>query len=141
VDVIVIEIPHSEKIDIPPLYLEDELLRVWGRKPDITYITKSELRGYNSMEALLCSRTLAGSDQGDEVVQLRNEAWDILVSGLDKFTAILDMIRETRSLVEAITNEACNYSAAFPCVCPSNHANNHQPGISNIATAPAFRSR
>ena len=112
-DVVVIEIPHSEKIDIPPLYLEDERLRVRGRKSDITYITKSELRGYNSMEALLCSRTLAGSDQDDEVVRLRNEARNILDSGLAKFTAVLDIVQWTRSLVEGITIEACNYSAAF----------------------------
>jgi len=34
VDVVVVEIPPSEEIDIPGplLYLEDELLRVWGRK-------------------------------------------------------------------------------------------------------------
>ena len=118
------------------LYLKDELLRLW------TYITESELRGHISVEALLCSRTLAGSDQDDEVVRLRNEAWDILVSVLAKFTAILDMIRETQSLVEGITIEACTYSAEFlSCVCPPNHANNHQPGISNIATTPGFRSR
>ena len=104
--------------------LRDELFKVWGRKPDITYITESELRGYISLHALLCSRTLAGSDQDDAVVRLRNEAWDTLDFAFAKFTAILDMIRETRSLVEAITIEACNYSAAFPsCVCPSNHAN------------------
>ena len=116
VEVIVIEIPHSEKINIPPLFLEDELRRVWGRKLEtITYITKSGFEdNYHSMEALLRSRTLIGSDQDDAVVRLRNEGWDILVSGHAKFTAILGMIRETRSLVEAIPIGACNYSAAFP---------------------------
>ena len=55
-----IEIPPSEEIDIPsrPLYLEDELLRVWGRKADIIYIRDSELRGYISIEALLSSLDL-----------------------------------------------------------------------------------
>jgi predicted nucleotidyltransferase len=141
VEVIVIETSHSEKIDIPPLHLKRELFKVWGRKVDITYIKEGKFVGYTSVEALLRSHTLTGSDQDDEVVRLRDEAWCILVSGLDKFTAILGMIRETQSLVEGITIEACNYSAAFlSCVCPSNHANNHQPGISNIAKAPAFRS-
>jgi predicted nucleotidyltransferase len=126
VDVVVIEIPHSETINKPLVVLKDELLRVWGRNPNITYITKSELRGYHSVEALLCSRTIAGSDQDDAVVRLRKEALGILVSGRAKFTTILNSIQETRSLVEAIAMEACNYSVAFPsCVCPSNHANNN----------------
>jgi hypothetical protein len=77
--VVVIKIPHSEKINIPPLYLEDELLRVWGRKPDITYIKEGELN-FDLMDALLCSRTLAGSDQDDTVVRLRDEALDICTS-------------------------------------------------------------
>ena len=70
---VVIEIPHSETINSPPLFLEDELLRVWGRIPDITYITESEIEGYTSMETL-CSYTIAGSDQDDEVVRLREKA-------------------------------------------------------------------
>ena len=113
VDVIVILMPHCEHIDSYPLSLEDELFRVWGRQPRIQYIRKGEFWHLTSVQALLCSRTLAGSDQDDEVVRLRNEARDILDSGLAKFTEVLDMVQSTRSLVEGITIEVCNYSAAF----------------------------
>ena len=61
-EVKVVKIPHSEKINILQLYLKDELLKVWGRKVNITYITESKFLGYISVEELLCSRTLAGSD-------------------------------------------------------------------------------
>jgi hypothetical protein len=44
-------------------YLEEELHRAWGRKPDIVYIAEGKIRGYLGIEALLCSRTLTGSDQ------------------------------------------------------------------------------
>ena len=74
VDVIVILMPHCEQINSHPLSLEDELFRVWGRKPRIQYIRKGEFWHLTSVKALLCSRTLAGSDQDDEVVRLRNEA-------------------------------------------------------------------
>jgi predicted nucleotidyltransferase len=140
VHVIVIEMPR--KFYCPQLSLEDELYKVWGRKADITYIRDGELRGYFTIRALLCSRTLTGSDQDHEVVRLRNEAREILDWGFAKFPTIVSMIRKTQSLVERTTSEACNSSAAFPSyVCSSNHTNNHQPGISNIAKAPAFRSR
>jgi hypothetical protein len=93
------------------LPLEDELFRVWRRTPWITYIRNGEPRGFISVEGLLLSRTLTGSDQDDEVA--RNEARDILDFGLAKFTAASDMMQRTLSLVEGITIEACNCSAAF----------------------------
>jgi len=113
VDVIVILMPQCEKINSHPLSLEDELFRVWGRKLRIKYIKNGELRDLYSVKALLCSRTLAGSNQDHEVVRLRNEARNILDFGLAKFTAVLDKVQWTRSLVEGITIEACKYSAAF----------------------------
>jgi len=139
VTVIVIEMP--KKFYCPQLYLEDGLYRVWGRKLDIIYIRDGELRLFVTLEALLCSRTLTGSDQCHEVVRLRNEARDILDWSYDKFQTIVSMIQKTQLLVKPTTSEACNFSAAFPSyVCSSNHANHHQLGISNIAKTPAFRS-
>jgi predicted nucleotidyltransferase len=108
VDVVVIKKPRSETVRIPPLYLEDELPRVWGRKVDIVYITGNEFRGYISVEALLCSCTLIRSDKDDEVIQLRSNARSILDSGFAKFTAILNMIRKTQSIVSGNIIEACN---------------------------------
>ena len=139
VDVIVIETPM--KFYCPPLSLGDELSTVWRRKPNIIHIQDGELRGYPTIGALLCSRTLTGSDRNHEVVRLRKEARDILDWSHAKFQTIVSMIRETQLLVKRTTSEVCSFSVAFPlCVCSSSHANNHQLGISNIAKAPAFRS-
>ncbi|KAN0074251.1 hypothetical protein V8E54_008188 [Elaphomyces granulatus] len=120
VDVIVILMPHCEQINSHPLSLEDELFRVWGRKPRIRYIRKGEFWHLTSVQALLCSRTLAGSDQDDEVVRLRNEARNILDSGLAKFTAVLDIVQWTRSLVEGITIEEFLTSPQLQCSVRDN---------------------
>jgi predicted nucleotidyltransferase len=104
-DVIVILMPQCEKINSHPLSLEDELFRVWGRKPRIKYIKNGGIRDLYSVKALLCSRALAGSNQDHEVVRLRNEARNILDFGLARFTAVLHLhkVQWTRSLVEGIT--------------------------------------
>jgi hypothetical protein len=57
---------------------------------DVVYTTGEEFRGYISVEAPLCSRTLFGSDEDDEVIRLRNQAKDILETGYAKFSTILD---------------------------------------------------
>ncbi|KAN0072615.1 hypothetical protein V8E54_009544 [Elaphomyces granulatus] len=44
------------------------------------------------------SHTIAGSDEDDEVVRLRNEARGILDFGLARFTTVLGMILRTQSL-------------------------------------------
>jgi predicted nucleotidyltransferase len=107
VDVVVSKKPRDSNVRVPldAVQLEDELLRVWGRKVDIIYITGSELRGYVSVEALLCSRTLYGSDDDNEVLRLRNKARDILDSGLVKLMATSETIQKTQSAVSDISFE------------------------------------
>jgi predicted nucleotidyltransferase len=72
-----------------PLFLEEELPKVWRRDVDVVYTTGEEFRGYISVEAPLCSRTLFGPDEDDEVIRLRNQAKDILETGHAKFSTIL----------------------------------------------------
>jgi predicted nucleotidyltransferase len=113
VRVVVISTPDSEKISNSRLSLRAELSRVWGRQLNITFISDGQLLNLIEVQAVLCSRTLARSDQDDEVVRLRNEARDILDSGLAKFKEILAMIQRAQSLVQGLEIEACNYSTAF----------------------------
>ena len=105
VDVVVIQEPRYRNGPVPPdtLHLEDALSEVWGRKVDVIYIDQGEeLRGYITIEALLCSRTLFGSDQDDEVVYLRQIARDVLGSGFTIFSGIISMIRKTQSMVSKV---------------------------------------
>ena len=116
VDVVVIRPPLEKTCRMPPetLLLEDALPQVWGRKVDVISIEEDELRGYVSLEALLCSRTLFGSDQDDEVVRLRGIARDTLDSGFTKFVEIMDKIRRTQSRVSDLDFEVCNlFTTAF----------------------------
>jgi hypothetical protein len=111
--VIVIFRPYSDKIDGHPLRLGNELSRVWERNVRMTYVFNGKLNNLTSVKAMLCSRTLAGSDEDDEVVRLRDEGRDILDSGLVKYAAVVDMFRRSQSLVQGLKIEACNYFAAF----------------------------
>jgi predicted nucleotidyltransferase len=90
-----------------PLFLEEELPKVWRRDVDVVYTTGEEFRGYISVEAPLCSRTLFGSDEDDEVIRLRNQAKDILETGYAKFSTILGAIRKTQKKVTGVTVEVC----------------------------------
>jgi predicted nucleotidyltransferase len=108
VDVIVLQDPAKRvPRSLNPLFLEKELPKVWRRDVDVVYTTGEEFRGYISVEALLCSRTLFGSDEDDEVIQLRNQAKDILETGYAKFSTILDAIRKTQMKVIGVTVEVC----------------------------------
>jgi predicted nucleotidyltransferase len=108
VDVVVTQKPDDPAVNIPPdtLHLEDELPRIWGRKVDIVYITRGEeLRGYISIESLLCSQSLYGSDQDPVVIQLRKDAKNVLDLGFNHFTNILADIRRTQALVAGISRQ------------------------------------
>ena len=108
VDVLVFQDPAKCVPDsLDPLFLEEELPKVWRRDVDVVYTTGKEFRGYISVEALLCSRTLFGSDEDDEVIRLRNQAKDILETGYAKFSTILDAIRKTQKKVTGVTVEVC----------------------------------
>jgi predicted nucleotidyltransferase len=98
VDVLVFRDPPAKRIShsLNPLFLEEELPKVWRRDVDVVYTTGEEFRGYILVEALLCSRTLFGSDEDDEVIRLRNQAKDILETGYAKFSTILDAIRKAQ---------------------------------------------
>jgi predicted nucleotidyltransferase len=109
IDILVFEDPSSNCVShsLVPLFLEEELPKVWRRDIDIIYTTDKEFRGYISVEALLCSRTLFGSDEDDEVIRLRNKAKDILETGYAKFSTILDAIRKIQKKVTGVTVEVC----------------------------------
>ena len=111
VDVVVIQEPRDYSCDIPPetRHLEDALPEVWGRKVDVVHIEGLEIRGYVSIEALLGSRTIFGSDQGDEIVQLRAIAKGVLDSGIAKFTKILSRIRRIQSILANANLEVHNH--------------------------------
>ena len=111
VDVVVIQKPRDKNCYIPPdtLHLGDALPEVWGRKVDIIYIMRNELRCYVSLEALLCSRTPYGSDQDEEVMRVRGIVRDMLDSGFVKFTDIVDKIRKTKSMVLDLDFQVCNH--------------------------------
>ena len=105
VDVIVIHDP-DKKIDRQcHIYIHDELPMVWGRKVSIVTIEDNELRGYVSVEALLCARTIYGSDQDDGVLQLKRNAREILENGFTKFTQSVDMIKKTKDEVSDLSEE------------------------------------
>lgn len=106
VDVVAIEEPLDPNVYISPetLHLEDILPRIWGRKVDVVHITPGEdLRGYVSLESLLSSRTLYGSDEDASVIQLRKEAQSILDSGPGYFTNILNDIESLKSMVSKLS--------------------------------------
>jgi len=108
IDVLVFRGPPAKRVShsLNPLFLEEELPKVWRRDVDIVYTTGEEFRGYISVEAPLCSRTLFGSDEDDEVMRLRGQAKDILETGYAKFSTILDAIRKTQN-VTGVTVEVC----------------------------------
>ena len=104
--------PREDNASRPlrPLYLEDELPRVWARRVDIAYVDDDEFRGYFSIESLLCSRTIFGSARDEELLRLRSAAEQILDSGIAKFTRIRSAIQQTRSVVSKISVQVCNWS-------------------------------
>lgn len=116
VDVVAIEDSLDPSVRVPPetLHLEDIFPRIWGRKVDVVHITPGEdLRGYISVESLLSSRTLYGSDQDPVVIQLRKDAQDILDSGPGLFTNILNDIENTTSTVSGISREVRLYMPSY----------------------------
>jgi predicted nucleotidyltransferase len=109
IDVLVFRDPPAKRVShsLNPLFLEEELPKVWRRDVDVVYTTGEEFRGYISVEAPLCSRTLFGSDEDDEVMRLRGQAKDILETGYAKFSTILDAIQKTQKKVTGVTAEVC----------------------------------
>lgn len=108
VDVVAIEEALYPNVHVPPetLHLEDIFPRIWGRKVDVVHISPGEdLRGYISLESLLSSRTLYGSDEDPDVVQLRKSAQDTLDSSPGYFTNILNDIENTKSRLSGISRQ------------------------------------
>ena len=108
VDAVVVHESDYPNAYIPPevLELEDILPQIWGRKVDIHHITlKGDLRGYMSVESLLCSRTFYGSDQDPAIMQLRHSARSILHEGDVYLNLVLDDIQKTNKIISGLSKE------------------------------------
>ena len=94
-----------------PLYtnlLEDILPEIWGRKVDVVHLTLGrDFRGYVSIESLLSSIPIYGSNNDHEILQLQRQAEDILNSGSKLFERIRHDILETQMMVSKISFEVC----------------------------------
>ena len=96
---------HRQKLKEKPRpvwFLEELLPQVWNRSVDIIYarnfFREFQYGCYVTIESLLCSQTIYGSAQDEEVIQLRRKASRILGTAEKRFNDILKIIAAIKTI-------------------------------------------
>lgn len=107
VDVVIIHASDYDPYLLPftaPL-LEDLLPEAWGREVDLIHLVSGkELRGYVSIESLLCSQTIYGSIEEPSVAAVLQNAQTIFDTGFEEFNRILDDIRKLKDMTSGVSS-------------------------------------
>ncbi|KAI9722927.1 MAG: hypothetical protein M1812_001375 [Candelaria pacifica] len=88
----------GEKETFETVLLGEELVNVWGRTVWHDDIQVDVLGSFFQISALLCSRTIFGSERNEYLVKLRNDAMEILVKGQLFFSELSSEIEAIRFL-------------------------------------------
>lgn len=87
--------PHNDP-NVPDL--DDDLRKALGCYVYVRDFGRGDMQSINTLQALLASRTLYGSEKDEVIVKLRKEAREILENGITLFQDVCKKIEETKAL-------------------------------------------